>query len=107
MITYATQRGNFVYIYKEYGVESACIPVSSIEGSGLKSFTSVSVNIQQGITIQSYDERGQTLGYPIYAGPTSVKNEYSGKNSNSIKHIIHMLIWFIIGVMVYNFLIKG
>lgn len=107
MIMNAIEKGNFVYIYNERGVESACIPVSSIDGSGLKSFTSVSVNIQQGITIQSYDERGQTLGYPVYAGPTSVKNEYSEKNSNGIKHIIHMLIWFIIGVMVYNFLIKG
>jgi hypothetical protein len=59
----AVQRGGFVTIYNEKGIQIATVGVpSSSPDDGLKGYTSSRVNIKFGGFIHSYDERGINVG---------------------------------------------
>lgn len=54
----AMERNSYVYIYDEKRHQVASIPCGSQEGSGLKGYSSTTVNVRRGGYIYTYNERG-------------------------------------------------
>lgn len=79
MIKTAIQKGRYIYIYNERGVQSASIIVSDLPMSGLQGFTTETVSVRQGNAIMTYDEMGHEVASQIMVDPDGMPRD---ANSN-------------------------
>ncbi len=63
----AVQRGLYVYVYDENGVQTVSIYAGNQAGDGLHGYTSTSVSVKRGPYVYVYDEKGGHK-QSIYAG---------------------------------------
>jgi hypothetical protein len=104
MITNVVQKGKYVYVYNERGTQTASIIISSLPGSGLKGYTSETVSIQQGSTIQAYDSRGSSIGTPFWSNDGEPTRTSSSGKGSFINTVIHTLFWLVALAAAFTFL---
>ena len=61
----AVQRGGFVYVYDEQGLQLATISAGSGKEDGLTGYTSSTINIRRGGFIYTFDEKGRQLSTTV------------------------------------------
>jgi hypothetical protein len=61
-ITTAVQRGPFVYVYDERGIQTAVISCGSGARDGLVGYTGWAVSIRRGEFVYIYDSQGRQTG---------------------------------------------